>query len=494
MKTIAVTLIVLLIIGIGWPGCTGESGLELPARLSELGEADDFTLVARLVHITDSHIVDEQSPARFTMAHPLIDSAWRPQEAYSTQILDGIIRSVNRIHAAGRTIDFLVHTGDGCDNVQSNELTWFMAVMNGGTVDPLSGVDDRAENEKPPILLDPHHAFGAQGLYRNGLHGGLATIPWYAVPGNHDQYAIGIFPIIEYDDGSRMSPLPLGDRPAVVLPVVLDPVSPWAYGRVTPATPGPPRVFDLASYVEPNPARAYFRKNEYVGVLSDGIGIPVGHGMGAPASPPVYWYSTSPTPGLRLIGLDTTDPTNADPGAFYDQGALSRRQLHFLRQELDTALEQDELVIVASHHPPHSLSRLAGSEVGSEELHTLLGEYPNVVLHLAGHLHRNRVTDQGGYLELETCSTLDLPQEGRMIEIRRDANSGAISIAYEMFSHVSDDWPALGDDPLSELREQALALAHGDKGATARQRRLDPSGTDPHGKPSDRSGVVLLKR
>ena len=143
-------------------------------------------------------------------------------------------------------------------------------------------------------------------------------------------------------------------------------------------------------------------------------------------------------------------------------------------------------MIVASHHPSSSLLPARGSEVAGDELRDLLNDYPNVALHLAGHKHRNRVIDQGGYLEIETCSTLDPPQEGRLIEIWSDDVGGKLVISYEMFSHIDDTLPELADDPLRELREDALAIATGDATATVRQKRFDPTGTDPSGKSTDR--------
>jgi 3',5'-cyclic AMP phosphodiesterase CpdA len=473
-------------------GCPGEERLVLPPRESADTNLGALTLVARLVHISDSHLVDEESPARFAGAHKLTQSAWRPYESYSTQLLDGIIRTINRIHAGGRTIDFVMHTGDACDNAQSNELAWFIGVLDGWVIDPLSGPDDRTADARPEPRLDPHAAFQAQGLYRQATHGELPSIPWYVLVGNHDAYAIGVFPILALSEGRRVAPLPLAWRPGCRLPVVLDPVASTAYGRVTPADPGPPCLLETPQYVEPNAERAYFSKAEFVGGLFETRTTPPGHGFDEPGG--ATCYNVSPVPGLRLIGLDSTDRSPPAAGTLCQEGALSREQFAFLQAELAAAREQGELVIVASHHPTPTLRPEYGSEVSGGELVTLLSEHRNVVLHLAGHKHRNRVTDHGGYIEIETCSTLDLPQEGRLIEIWRDDVNDTVVVTYEMFSHIDDELPPLGEDPLRELREQARSLAMGDKDAATRQKRFDPSGEDPYGQPADRCGVFVLDR
>lgn len=474
-------------------GCDADPGVLLPARESESTSTTGLTLVARMAHISDTHVVDTESPGRFPGAHVLVSPAWRPYEAYSTQLVDGIVRTVNRLHAGGRTVDFLLHTGDTCDNAQSNELAWLIALLDGGMIAPLSGPDDRPPDTRPPPTLDPYAAFRAQGLYRTGIHGERPSIPWYVLFGNHDVYSIGVFPIFESADGHRTAPLPLDNRPGLVLPVRFDPTASLAYGNVTPAEPGPPPLFELPRYVEPNPARAFFNQPEFRQAMFTTATGPSGHGFPSPDSDS-GWYSVSPAAGVRLISLDSTDRWPPPPGSICSEGAVSWAQLEFLRGELDAAQQRGELVIVASHHPTETIVPEFGSEVTPDEVRNLLKTYPQVVLHLAGHTHRNRVIDRGGYLEIETCSTLDLPQEGRLIELWRDPASRQITVKYEMFSPLDDTLPPLGDDPLRALRGQAHALALGDKGAAERQKRFDPSGADPYGTPSDCAGVVILSR
>ncbi|NOS99725.1 MAG: hypothetical protein HOP29_03770 [Phycisphaerales bacterium] len=436
------------------PGCGVDESILLPAQFSETPPPDESSVLARFAVISDTQCLDEESPARFAGAVAYIPSAWRPHEAYTTQLFDGAVRAVNRIHHSGRTIDFALHTGDLCDNAQMNELQWALTVMDGGQIDPRSGPDDRSPDQLPPPELDPHAPFAAQGLYRHGIHGPRPSIPWYVVFGNHDAFALGTFPIVESITGARRAPLPLEGRPGILLPVILNPVGFLAHGNVTPAMPGPPTFLEVPRVVTQNPGRRFFNKGEFIAAMYRTQTDPPGHGLTDDPSAPT-WYSVAPMPGLRLIGLDTSDVPVPVPGFPYSEGAVSIAQSRFLLRELQRASDRGELVIVASHHPSHCLQSIYGSVLSEPSLQSLLNEFPNVIVHLAGHTHRHRVTDRGGYLEIETASLLDWPQEGRLIEIYRDPTSAAVHIAYETINHLDDSLPPLGEDPLLELRAEA---------------------------------------
>jgi metallophosphoesterase (TIGR03767 family) len=98
---------------------------------------------------SDTHIRDTMTPARVDFidpAGPPLDSSWRPQEAFSTQVFDDVIRNVNANRTStvtaggGRAkLQFAITTGDNTDNQQLNEAQWFAETLAGGEIDPFSG-------------------------------------------------------------------------------------------------------------------------------------------------------------------------------------------------------------------------------------------------------------------------------------------------------------------------------------------------------------------
>ncbi|MBI4716680.1 MAG: metallophosphoesterase [Planctomycetes bacterium] len=450
----------LLAAGVG--GCGAIPGVPLPPEATGPLDTSRFALLARFAHISDAQIVDEESPGRLAAFADLTLSAWRPYEAYSTQLFDGMIRTVNKWHVARQRIDFLIHTGDALDNVQYNELQWFFTCLDGGRIDPRSGPDDRRPEDIPEPQLDPHHPFDAQGLYRRGVHGDLPTIAWYGVMGNHDHFAVGILPIVTPLSGHRISPLPIPTRIGLFLPLALDPVGTTAWGRITPAHPGPPPDVNLPASVPSHPDRRYITNDEFVAAHQASTGEPPGHGFGTVGTR--TWYSVPLRPGLRLIALNTATPFPETPAHNYSEGALSLAQLLFLRQELAAADERGDIVIVATHHPSESLDATLGTAATPAALIATLKAHPCVKLHVAGHWHRHAVVDRGGYVEMVTGSILDPPQQGRIVELWRDAHTGEVELRYRFFSHIEEfvppDGPAavLFDDPLFALRQAAAGL------------------------------------
>ncbi len=449
-------------------GCGSDPAMLLSAsqRLPEentTAPPEGFTLLARFAHISDTHMVDEESPGRLTVASRLTRSAWRPYEAYATQLLDGTIRTINKRHASGMNIDFVIHTGDGTDNAQRNELGWLVTAFDGGLIDPRTGPDDRAPASLPDPALDPHYPFTAQGLYRNGRHGSKPTIPWYTVFGNHDRFGVGVFPIINGPLGARVSPLPLPDRLGIVAPLWLNPEGALAWAPITPANLGPPPRLNTPTRIEPNPNRRYITNEEFITALLGSTSAPAGHGFDA-AHPNRTWYSVSPVPGLRLIGLNSASPALEIPEQSYAEGAISPAERDFLRASLQRAQDANEIVILATHHPSDSLSVALGTALTGRSLRSLLRQFPCVALHVAGHIHKHAAMDRGGYAELVVGSIIDAPHQGRIIEIWRKGSE--IALRYRFFSHLDEIEPPPGedaatlfDDPLLPIRRVAAELA-----------------------------------
>ena len=93
--------------------------------------------LACLIHISDIHICDAQSPARvealdrFADPHnplsrlvPLVGT-YRAQEILTAQTFEALIRKINTIEVGvttKRPVDVVVITGDVTDNAQQNEL------------------------------------------------------------------------------------------------------------------------------------------------------------------------------------------------------------------------------------------------------------------------------------------------------------------------------------------------------------------------------------
>lgn len=436
--------------------------LPLPAENTS-APPDGYTLLARFAHLSDAQIVDEESPGRLTVASRLSRSAWRPQEAYSTQLLDGMIRTINKIHAAGTSVDFVIHTGDALDNAQRNELRWFMAAFDGARINPRSGPDDRDTSEIPEPHLDPHHPFDAPGLYRNGEHGPCETIPWYSVFGNHDRFGVGVFPIVTRALGDRVSPLPLSERLGIFAPLVLNPVGGLAWAPITPAQPGPPPQLNIPQAIVPVPDRRYITNDEFIAAHLQSTSEPPGHGFDAD-QPTRTWYSASPVPGVRLIGLNSSAPLLELPERNYSEGAFSLPERDFLLRELRLAEDGDEVAIIATHHPSGSVDVSLGTALTGRAFRSLLVGFPSVTLHLAGHTHFHQVTDRGGYVEMVTGSIIDAPQQGRIVELWRDGSD--VALRYRFFSHLDDVAPPNGeeasavfDDPLLPMRRIAAELA-----------------------------------
>ena len=171
--------------------------------------------IACIAHLTDLHVTDVQSPARFEWVNRYgrdprfreLITMQRPQETLNAHAIAAMLRSINNVD----TIQLAVMTGDAIDNTQRNELTNFLALLDGGMVRPDSGAPgydgvQRADwpgqifwkPDGPPqgdlfqsALGFPQHA----GLLEQAMQGFRSEgirVPWLGCYGNHEEVCQGV--------------------------------------------------------------------------------------------------------------------------------------------------------------------------------------------------------------------------------------------------------------------------------------------------------------
>ncbi len=367
--------------------------------------------VARIGQLTDTHVRDEESPARVPFLDRLgapVTSTFRPQEAVSPQVLAAAVRSLN-----AERPDAVLVTGDLVDNAQRNELDQLVSVLTGGPVDPGSGGAgyrgvQAASNPDGffyrPALDAPRHPGVLNRAQQQFFSPGLRA-PWYGAAGNHDLLVQGELP-----------PSPATDRIATGDEALLT-FAPELRGRLddlprggeaTPDLRDLPRgaIEELIAEGVPGratkvPADEQRRALDFAGLADRlrGAGTPFGKGDRLD-------YTVDVGRELRVIVLDTVDRSG---GA---GGVLAGRQVGFLRRELERA--GDRAVIVADHH---GLERTEGGDAAL----ALLDRDPDVVAELFGDTHRHEVrprrTPAGGFWRISTASLSDWPQQSRMLRL-----------------------------------------------------------------------------
>ena len=365
--------------------------------------------LATVAQLTDPHVRDEESPARVPFIDRFgapVESAFRPQEALSGQVLAAAVRALNAERPQA-----VVVTGDILDNAQRNELAQARAIFDGGVARPDSGrpgyrgVQEGA-NPDPlyyrPDQDAPRHPGLLAAAQRPFRAPGLAA-PWHAVLGNHDVLRQG-----ELAPSARTDAVATGGRLTTTLdrdfrlPPIPDREDAEAAVDTLLDAGIPGRSIDVPG----DPARVALRDEELVAALGRGRAV---------RAPDRLDYAFDAGPRLRGIVLDTA---NRAGGA---RGAVSAEQVAWLRAQLRDAGARD--VIVFSHN------RLDGVTGGEAAVAALAGSR-RVLANVSGHVHRNRIearpTAAGGYWTIETSSLADFPMQSRMLRVRETAGGGRV--------------------------------------------------------------------
>lgn len=356
--------------------------------------------------LSDFQLADEESPARVEFIDPVggpVASAWRPHEAMQPHVDNAMIKQLNAFAAASplasgtgkrRRMDLAINTGDNADSQQLNETRWVRKLMEGGAINPGSGIDPAAASEHPacavlkPLIVDgqnPGRYTGVQDYddYVEGpdpqfydpdqpagqwsgwpTYSGLMDaaqkpfsavglrVPSYVVVGNHDALVQGNQAANQIFERVATGCIkPLTGATGSSLPDALSKLTPEALQSLAPSE----RIL-----VPPDPNRRFVSKQQYkavfqAGAQADGHGFDrVDPGENADSAGAAAYYSWSPVPGMRFITLDTTcDAGVTGPSA---DGNIDHPQFVWLEGQLQQAQAAGQLAILFSHHAIQSLT------------------------------------------------------------------------------------------------------------------------------------------
>ena len=382
---------------------------------AQAGRASRRVSLAYFGQLSDFQLADEESPARVEFIdYGPFGAAWRPWEALEPQIDNQAVRQLNTFSAASplaagdgshRAMDFVVNTGDAADSQQLNETQWVRTLMEGGALNPNSGVSPLTSGnalcaslaplindagapqrytgiqdyqdyfEGPaPQFYDPDSPKGAFADYpkwpnlmdtaEKQFNAVGLDVPSYITFGNHDGLVQGnaaanaAYESVATGCIKPMSPLVTDPDTLQAALGALDPANLLGILSMNPQN---------VALVPPDPKRQYVSKKQYKQVFISGSQAD-GHGFGlvdpaenAASNGSAGYYSWKPDPGVRFISLDTVSEAGViGPSA---DGNIDDPQFRWLESELQDATAANELVILFSHHAIPSLTADVPDEV-----------------------------------------------------------------------------------------------------------------------------------
>lgn len=426
--------------------------------------------------ISDVHITDEESPAQAIYLRDYAkSSSYSGVMMYSTQTLEAAVRTINALHKKEK-YNFGISLGDSVNSTQSNELQWYLNVLDGYTVSPYSGV--RGSN--PP---DYQQDFKAEGLNRE--------IPWYQVLGNHDHFWMGFLPADKYIKNTILGKHILALGNPFIDPKAISSRS-FYMGAIDGTTQygniigeGSTAVSNKPTVTAADENRRSFSTSEWMNEFLNAYPNPFGHGFTEDSVKNGFanysFVTTIPnsTIQLKVIVLDDTqretDPNNPEYLGFgkdsygYGHGEVTGKigqndkRYGWLRDELENGQRNDQLMIVAAHVPigvVKNPNKMSWQKEDETEILNTLHQYSNVLMWISGHRHIDAITafkspkpeqPELGFWEVETASLRDFPQQFRTFDIKINSDN-TVSI-----SAINVD-PAVSEGSMAE-KSRAYAIA-----------------------------------
>ena len=453
---------------------------------SYTGTATNVSKLLSFFAISDIHIGDKEAPDQAIFeAYQLMggnSSAYSPVMSYTTQVLDAAVQTINALHKT-TPFDMGISLGDACNDIQYNEIRWYIDILVGGkTIQPSSGAHLGAgtiDYQKPyyAVGLDP-------------------AIPWYQTMGNHDHFWLGSDPVTAVPMGTPQNPAATADLRAtytgsnvITLPQRGSSNGQFFYAGVVDGSTALEQIASVGPVTNSNtamsipsgadPNRYAMTRNQWMSeFITSGTTVvsgtnPVGHGFTVAASGSGFaCYSFVPKSNIpiKVIVLDDTDGDNDVVTDEYTHGTLDAARWAWLQSELALGDSNNQLMIIAAHVPimmqnpssdganassagwldPSTNGTSNGSAVSQAQLMTELHSHPNLLMWLSGHLHLNVVTPlpdpsldpTRGFWEVETSSLRDLPQQLRTFQITLNSDDTVSIFSVNVDPSVAKGSPA----------------------------------------------------